>query len=214
MTEEEKIFAGRIFFAGTPELLAIKHKAHTACQRFNAMDEYDPGRAEILAEILGSLGRYCRFQGPVQFNYGCHTFIGDNFFANFNLTVMDDARIFLGNNIACGPNVSLLATTHPLLAQERLGLDDEGNRTMFAEYAEEIHIEDNVWLAANVSVLGGTHIGSGAVIGAGSVVTKDIPAGWLAAGVPCRPLRLITEKDTKKDLFLPEDEERFRYNLR
>lgn len=103
---------------------------------------------------------------------------------------------------------------HPLLAQERLGLDGEGNRTMFAEYAEEIHIEDNVWLAANVSVLGGTHIGTGAVIGAGSIVTKDIPAGWLAAGVPCRPLRPITEKDSKKALFLPEDQERFRFNLR
>lgn len=93
--EEEKIFAGHVFCRLPERLLAIKHKAHTACQRFNAMDEYGPGRTEILAEILGSLGRHCRFQGPVQFNYGAHTFIGDNFFANFNLTVMDDARIFL-----------------------------------------------------------------------------------------------------------------------
>lgn len=214
MKEEEKIFAGKIFSARTPELLEIKHKAHTACQRFNLMDEYHPARQAIIREFIGAIGEHYRFQGPIQFNYGSHTFIGDNFFANFNLLVMDDARIYIGNNVACGPNVSLLATTHPLIAEERLGLDENGNCTAFAEYAEEIHIDDNVWLAANVSVLGGTHIGKNAVIGAGSVVTKDIPAGYLAAGNPCRPLRPITEKDSKKSLFLAEDYEFFKHNLK
>jgi acetyltransferase-like isoleucine patch superfamily enzyme len=213
MTEEEKIFSKKIFSASAPELLAIKHAAHKACQQYNALDESDPQRKPLLESILGAIGPVWRFQGPVQFNYGKHTFIGNHFIANFNFLVMDDGRIYIGDNVACGPNVSLLATNHPLIAQERLGLDENGETTAFAEYADDIYIGNNVWLAANVTVLGGVHIGDGAVIGAGSVVTKDIPANTLAAGVPCRPLRAITEKDSKKELFLPEDREKFRFNL-
>jgi acetyltransferase-like isoleucine patch superfamily enzyme len=205
MDEEEKIFAGKIFHANDARLRAIKHAAHAACQQYNHLDENDPERAPLLKSILGRIGHSFRFQGPVQFNYGRHTFIGDRFLANFNLLVMDDARIYIGNNVACGPNVSLLATSHPLLAQERLGLDENGRATSFAEYAREIHIGDNVWLAANVSVLGGVHIGADSVIGAGSVVTHDIPADTLAVGVPCRPLRKISAADSCRQLFLPED---------
>ena len=119
MTEEEKIFAGYIFNNRAPELVAMKHKAHNACLRFNQMDEYDPLRQPIIKEFIGSIGTVYYFQGPIQFNYGCHTFIGENFFANFNLTVMDDARIYIGDNVCFGPNVSLMATNHPLLPQER-----------------------------------------------------------------------------------------------
>jgi Acetyltransferase (isoleucine patch superfamily) len=214
MMEEEKIFAGKIFNASSPELQKIKHEAHIACQKYNAMNEYDTFRPNILRGILGSIGPHFRFQGPVQFNYGKHTFIGDCFVANFNFIVMDDARIYIGNNVACGPNVSLLATNHPLLAQERLGLDDNGVATAFAEYADEIHIGNNVWLAAGVTVLGGVHIGENSVIGAGSIVTHDIQANVLAAGVPCRPLRKLTEKDSCHQLFLEEDAEHFRYNIK
>ena len=213
MTEEEKIFAGKMFDPRSQELRDLKHRAHIACQRYNAMDEYDPARQQVLREILGAAGKTFYFQGPVQLNYGCHTFIGENFFANFNLMVMDDARIYIGDHVCFGPNVSLMATNHPLLAQERMGLDEQGRTTM-AEYAQEIHIGNGVWLACNVVVLGGVHIGDGAVIGAGSVVTKDIPAGYLALGVPCRPVRPITQADSKRDLILEADREHFAYNLR
>ena len=213
MTEEEKIFAGKMFDPRSQELRDLKHRAHIACQRYNAMDEYDPARQQVLREILGAAGKTFYFQGPVQLNYGCHTFIGENFFANFNLMVMDDARIYIGDHVCFGPNVSLMATNHPLLAQERMGLDEQGRTTM-AEYAQEIHIGNGVWLACNVVVLGGVHIGDGAVIGAGSVVTKDIPAGYLAMGVPCRPVRPITQADSKKALILEADREHFAYNLR
>ncbi|HIX65915.1 MAG TPA: sugar O-acetyltransferase [Candidatus Anaerotruncus excrementipullorum] len=213
MTEEEKIFAGKMFDPRSQELRDLKHRAHIACQRYNAMDEYDPARQQVLREILGAAGKTFYFQGPVQLNYGCHTFIGENFFANFNLMVMDDARIYIGDHVCFGPNVSLMATNHPLLAQERMGLDEQGRTTM-AEYAQEIHIGNGVWLACNVVVLGGVHIGDGAVIGAGSVVTKDIPAGYLAMGVPCRPVRPITQADSKRDLILEADREHFAYNLR
>lgn len=126
MTEEEKIFAGKMFDPRKQELKDIKHKAHIACQKYNAMDEYDPERSPIIQEFIGKIGKVYYFQGPIQFNYGSHTFIGENFFANFNLTVMDDARIYIGDNVCFGPNVSLMATSHPLIAQERMGLDDEG----------------------------------------------------------------------------------------
>ena len=213
MTEEEKIFAGKMFDPRKKELTDIKHKAHEACRRYNQMDEYDPDRLPIMKEILGSVGNTYYFQGPVQFNYGSHTFIGENFFANFNLTVMDDARVYIGDNVAIGPNVSLMATNHPLLPQERMGMDEEGRTTM-AEYAEDIHIGDNVWIACNTVVIGGVTIGKNCVIGAGSVVTKDIPEGYLAYGNPCRPVRPITEADSMKHLILPEDMEHFAYNIK
>ncbi len=195
MTEEEKIFAGLIFDPRKKGLKDIKHKAHEACRRYNAMDEYDPDRLPIVKEFIGGIGKTYYFQGPIQFNYGSHTYIGENFFANFNLTVMDDARIYIGDNVCFGPNVSLMATNHPLIAEERMGVNEDGS-TVMAEFAEEIHIGNNVWLACNVTVLGGVTIGDNAVIGAGSVVTKDIPAGYLAYGNPAKPIRPITEADS------------------
>ena len=212
MTEEEKIFAGKMFDPRRQELRDLKHIAHEACRRYNAMDEYDPARAGVLRDILGSVGRVCHFQGPVQFNYGCHTHIGENFFANFNLMVMDDGPVYIGDNVCFGPNVSLMATNHPLPARERTGLDPEGRTTM-AEFARPIRIGSGVWLACNVVVLDGVTIGDGAVIGAGSVVTHDIPAGYLAYGSPCRPIRPITAADSRRELILEEDLEHFAWNL-
>ena len=122
MTEEEKIFAGRLFDARTKELRDIKHKAHITCQKFNLLDEYDENRQPLIRKFIGRIGQKYYFQGPVQFNYGCHTFIGENFFANFNFTVMDDGRIYIGDNVMIGPNVSLMATSHPLIPEERLAM--------------------------------------------------------------------------------------------
>lgn len=213
MTEEEKIFAGKMFDPRKKELKDIKHKAHEACRRYNMMDEYDPDRLPIIKEFIGSIGNTYYFQGPVQFNYGSHTHIGENFFANFNLTVMDDARVFIGDNVCIGPNVSLMATNHPLISSERMGIDENGSTTM-AEFAEDIHIGNNVWIACNAVVIGGVHIGNDVVIGAGSVVTRDIPDGYLAYGNPCKPVRPISMEDSKKELILEEDREHFEYNLK
>ena len=200
-SEEERIFAGRLFDAHCEELMQMKHRAHETSRRFNAMDESDAERQPLLHAILGSHGEGVYFQGPVQFNYGRHTHIGDRFFANFNLLVMDDGPITIGNRVMIGPNVSLLATNHPLIASERLDLTyPDGHRSM-SEFSRGITIGDEVWIAANVSVLDGVRIGRGAVIGAGSVVTRSIPAGWLAFGNPARPIRKITEKDSKLDLL-------------
>ena len=201
MTEEEKIFAGKLFDARLKELKDIKHKAHETCRKFNSMDEYDPARLPLIREFISSIGGNYYFQGPIQFNYGSHTFIGDNFFANFNLLVMDDGKIFIGNNVMIGPNVSLLSTNQPLIADERIRLRYPDGHVSMSEFAGEIHIEDDVWLGANVSVLDNVTIGKGAVIGACSVVTKDIPAGWLAFGNPARCIRPISPQDSKLNLL-------------
>ncbi|MDP4239754.1 MAG: sugar O-acetyltransferase [Bacteroidota bacterium] len=201
MTEEEKIFAGRLFDARSQELRDIKHKAHVLCQKFNALDEYDKDRLPIIKEFIGRIGKKYYFQGPIQFNYGCHTFIGENFFANFNTTILDDGRIYIGENVMLGPNVSLMATTHPLLPEERVAMKYNDGHISGSEYAAEIHIGNNVWIACNVVVCGGVTIGNNAVIGAGSIVTKDIPDNYVAYGNPCKPIRPITEKDSKLDLL-------------
>lgn len=201
MTEEDKIFAGKLFDARTQELRDIKHKAHELCRKFNQMDEYDEARLPIIREFIGDIGEKYYIQGPIQFNYGTHTFIGNHFTANFNLTVMDDARIYIGNHVMFGPNVSLMATNHPLIAEERIAMKYPDGHVSISEYADEIHIGDNVWIAANVVVIGGVHIGNGAVIGAGSIVTRDIPAGYIAFGSPCKAVRKITEKDSKVNLL-------------
>lgn len=199
--EEERIFAGKLFDARRDELKAIKHQAHALCQRYNLTDEWDESRKEIIHELLGAMGSNAYFQGPIRFNYGCHTTVGDNFFANFNLLVMDDGRVTIGNNVMIGPNVSLLASNHPLIADERVRLRYPDGHVSMSEFAKGIVIEDDVWIAANVSVIDGVTIGKGAVIGAGSVVTRDIPAGWLAVGNPARPIREITANDSRKDLI-------------
>ena len=199
--EEKRIFAGLLFDARRPELKEIKHKAHECCRRYNTLDERDEERSSIVKSFIGCIGDNFYFQGPMQFNYGCHTFIGDNFFANFNLMVMDDGPIRIGNNVMIGPNVSLLSSNHPLIPDERLRLVyPDGHRSM-SEFAKGITIEDDVWIAANVSVLDGVTIGKGAVVGAGSVVTKNIPAGWLAFGNPARAVRIIDSSDSRISLL-------------
>ena len=200
MTEHEKALSGRLFDARRKELKDLKHKTHLLCQKYNQMDEYDNARQDVMKQIIGSMGENFYFQGPIQFNYGCNTKIGDHFFANFNLLVMDDGPITIGDRVMIGPNVSLLASSHPLIYAERETFQYPDGHISTTEYAPSITIGNHVWLACNVTVCAGVTIGDGAVIGAGSVVTKDIPAGWLAYGNPCRPIRPITPEDSKMDL--------------
>lgn len=126
--EEDKIFKGKLFDARKKELKDIKYKAHKLCQKFNSMDEYDESRLKIIKEFIGSIGEKYYFQGPIQFNYGTHTYIGENFFANFNTVIMDDGKITIGDNVMFGPNVSLMATNHPLIPEERIFMKyDDGH---------------------------------------------------------------------------------------
>ena len=188
MTEEEKIFAGKMFDPRSEELRQIKHKAHEACRRYNTLDEYDPERQELMRSILGSTGKTFYFQGPVQINYGSHTFIGENFFANYNCVILDCAPVTFGDNVFIAPNCGFYTAGHPL---------DYPTRNALLEFAKPITVGDNVWIGGNVVVLPGVTIGSGSVIGAGSVVSRDIPENVLAVGNPCRPIRSINPEDRR-----------------
>jgi len=201
MTEEEKIFAGKMFFPGHPMLKAMKLKAHNLNIDFNKLHEDDTQeRNAILGELLGSFGEQSFIQGPITFHYGKHTFIGHHTFINFNLTVQDDAKVTIGNHCDFGPNVTIVTPMHPMKAQERIALlTPEGEKRRLC-YARPVTIGNGCWLCANVTVLPGVTIGDNCVIGAGSVVTSDIPANSFAAGVPCRVIREITDVDSMANM--------------
>lgn len=203
MTEEERIFAGILFCPGDPKLRAIKLRSHNLSSLYSrTMEDEVEKRDDLLTQILGRKGKGCFIQGPIFFHYGVHTEIGDDFFGNYNLTVQDDAKVVIGNHVNFGPNVTIVTPVHPLLASERRQMLDENGNPKHLCYARPVTIGNDVWLGANVTVCGGVTLGDGCVIGAGSVVTRDIPANTFAAGVPCRIIREITASDSMR--FLPE----------
>ena len=203
MREEEKIHAGILFCPGDPELRAIKLKTHNLNVDYNkTYEDETEKRSEILSEILGEFGDGGFIQGPIAFHYGKHTKIGKNFFANFNLTVQDDAEVTIGDFCDFGPNVTIVTPIHPMLADERREmLNAAGEKKRFC-YAKPVHIGSNCWFGASVTVCPGVTIGDNCVIGAGSVVTRDIPPNSFAAGVPCRVIRTLSELDSMK--YKPE----------
>ncbi|BBI35941.1 sugar O-acetyltransferase [Cohnella abietis] len=203
MTEEERIFKGILFSPGNPELKAIKLRAHNLSSQYSrTFEEQTEERKEILEQLLGKLGERSFIQGPIFFHYGVHTEIGNHFFGNYNLTVQDDAKVTIGNNVSFGPNVTIVTPIHPFIASERRQMIDQNGDLKSLCYAKPVTIGNDVWLSANVTVCGGVTIGDGCVIGAGSVVTQDIPEGSFAAGVPCRVIRQITQADSME--FKPE----------
>lgn len=205
MTEKEKMLAGKIYDSSDKELAEIRSRAHTLCMKYNATPETrSKKRKKILDELLPNRGEGAYLQGPVQFDYGVFTKIGKNFYANFNLTVLDVCPVTIGDNVFLGPNVSILTPLHPLKFEDRNPYLNENGCVAVKEYGAPITIGDNCWIAGDVKILAGAKIGSGCVIGAGSVVTGEIPDNFLAYGVPCKPVRKITDKDAidlKKELF-------------
>ena len=197
MNQEERIFAGFMFNPGAPELVAIKRRSHDLSREYSALSETETERrTEILSEILGKMGQGVYMQGPIFFHYGKHTEVGNWFFANYNLTVQDDAKVIIGDGVMFGPNVTIVTPVHPLVASERACMYDENGNINHLCYAKPVTIKDHVWVGANVTICGGVTIGNGCVIGAGSVVTRDIPDNTFAAGVPCKVIRVITDKDS------------------
>jgi len=199
MTEKEKMLAGLIYDPSDKELVALRQAAHRLSQDYNMTYETDgEKRGEIMSALLPDCGENVYLQGPIQFDYGIFTKMGNNCYANFNFTCVDCCPVTIGDNVFFGPNVSILTPIHPLRWQDRnLYTKPDGSKTD-KEYAKPITIGDNCWIAGNVVICGGVTIGQGCVIGAGSVVTRDIPDGVLAVGVPCRPIREITDEDRLK----------------
>ena len=196
MTEKEKMLAGQLYDPSAEDLPALRGKAHDLSRQYNQLPEScEEERKAILRELIPDCGEGVYLQGPIQFDYGCFTSIGEGSYANFNFTVLDCAPVRIGRHVFMGPNVSLYTAIHPLVWQERDFYTKTDGTVTDREYAREIVIGDHCWLAGGVTVCGGVHIGEGSVIGAGSVVTRDIPAGVFAAGVPCRVIRPITDAD-------------------
>ncbi len=141
---------------------------------------------ELLDQILGSHGKGIWLEEPIHFSYGCNTHMGNHVYSNFNLIVVDDGEVHIGDYVMFAPNVMISTTGHPIHPSFR----DKG-----AQFSLPVTIKDHVWVGANVSIMPGVTIGENSVIGAGSVVTHDIPDNVVAMGVPCRPVRPITDED-------------------
>lgn len=144
-------------------------------------------RKTLMKEMFATIGKDCYIEPPLHANWGGkHVHLGNNVYANFNLTLVDDVEIYIDDYVMIGPNVTIITGTHPILPELRL---------QAYQYNIPVHIGKNVWLGTGCIVLPGVHIGENSVIGAGSVVTEDIPANVVAVGIPCRVLREINEHD-------------------
>lgn len=183
-TEKEKMLAGELYDPLDPVLVQERDRARDLCQDLNATRERDHElRRSLLQQIFGQGGDSVWMQPPFFCDYGSNIFLGRRCFFNFNCVVLDVCKVTIGDFSLFGPAVQIYTATHPMNAELR--------RTQ--EFAKPIEIGSNVWVGGGAIICPGVKIGSKCVIGAGSVVTKDIPDGVFAAGNPCRVIREITE---------------------
>lgn len=182
-TQRERMLAGDLYLASDPELAAESLRARQLLDRFNrALADAADERRELLARLLGAFGAESEIRPPFYCDYGSPIRIGARTFANFGLVALDVAPIVIGDDVQLGPNVQLLTPTHPLDAALRQGK---------WEAAKPITIESNAWLGGGVIVLAGVTIGENTVVGAGAVVTRDLPGNVVAVGVPARVVRTL-----------------------
>ncbi len=189
MTQKERMLAGLPYKAWldglSEERMACRRKLHA----FNLLPPDEEAQAQrLLCELLGKTGRDPWINAPFHCDYGWNIEVGDNFFANYNLTILDVGKVTIGSNVQFAPNVSIYTAGHPL---------HPDSRNSGYEYGLPVTIGDNVWIGGNVVLLPGVTVGSNSVIGAGSVVSRDIPEWVVAVGSPCRVVRRITEEDRK-----------------
>ena len=185
MTEKEKMLSGEVYSAIDPVLLKELKDVKEILAKYNKLppSDYDAQRA-MLRNLLGSMGDdEAVIIQPFYCDYGRQISIGRQFFANFNLTILDEAPVSFGDNCFIGPNVSIYTACHST---------DPIERNSKREWARPVTIGDNVWIGGSVTILPGVTIGSGTTIGAGSVVVKDIPDNCVAVGNPCRVVRWLT----------------------
>lgn len=187
MNQKERRDAGMVYISDS-EVMEEQRVCRRILQRLNTMDVSDfEGIQRVVGELLNH-PENAMINPPFYCDYGKHIHVGKNFFANYNCTILDVAPVTIGDNCQIAPNVSIYTAGHPLHPAAR--------NTLY-EYGVEVTIGDNVWIGGNVVITPGVHIGSNTVIGAGSVVTKDIPDWVVAAGNPCRVIRRITEEDRR-----------------
>lgn len=183
MTELDKLYNGELYRMDDPELQKIHERALYLLEklRYTSIVEKEK-RDEILRELFGSAGKKLMIKPGFLCDMGVNISVGDNFLTNYNVMILDMAKVTIGNNCWFGPNVGLFAVAHPMDAQGRIDM---------LGIAKPITVGDNVWIGGNSVVLMGVTIGNNAVIGAGSVVNKDVPDNALVAGNPARIIKYI-----------------------
>lgn len=188
MEERDKLHTGELYLPGDESIMAEQNRCLERLWEFNHTPPTQPERrAALLGELFAEIGEGCYIEPPLHANWGGHhVHFGRNIYANFNLTLVDDTHIYVGDCTMFGPNVVLATAGHPVLPELR----GQGY-----QYNLPIRIGRNCWLGAGVIVLPGVTIGDNTVVGAGSVVTRDLPANVVAVGNPCRVLRAVDERD-------------------
>lgn len=192
--EEQKArtLSGRMYNDLTPELVNARKEAVALTDEYNrTYGEAPEVREKILKKLLGSVGKNSLFEPDFRCEFGYNIYVGDNFYANFDCVMLDGGGIYIGNDVMLGPRVGIYTSSHAYWAEERV----KG-----ACFGRPVRIGNGVWIGGGVHIAQGVTIGDNTIIGSGSVITKDIPANVVAAGVPCRVIREITEKD-KTDYF-------------
>ena len=184
MTEKEKMLTGMIYDANNdPQLIADRMECKQMCRDYNGLDPKDMvARTELLRKLLGHVEGDLLIEQPFYCDYGCNISVGKNFYSNFNLVILDGAKVTFGDNVFVAPNCAFYTAGHPINADER-------NKGL--EYAKPITVGNDVWIGGNVCVLPGVTIGDNCVIGAGSVVVHDIEPNSVAVGNPCRVVKKI-----------------------
>ncbi len=188
MTTYEKMLSGELYSCTDEELAAEQLKCLEKLYDFNATRPSESDKRQtMLKEMFAELGENCYIEPPLHANWGGkHVHFGKNVYANFNLTLVDDTHIFIGDCTMFGPNVIVASAGHPILPELR---------EQVYQYNASVRIGRNCWIGAGAVILPGVTIGENTVIGAGSIVTKDIPANVVAVGNPCRVLREINDRD-------------------
>ena len=183
----ERMKDGRLYFCTDEEIANEQLKCLDLLYDYNQTRPTEQAkRRELLKVLLAEVGENCYIEPPLHANWGRNTHLGSNVYANFNLTLVDDTDIYIGDSVMIGPNVTIATAGHPV---------DPELRRKVAQFNIPVRIGNNVWIGAGAVILPGITIGDDSVIGAGSIVTKDIPAGVVAVGNPCRVLRPICDRD-------------------
>lgn len=189
MTEWEKMQRQQLYDANHDTLLAERRKAKELCYQYNQLHpSEEAAQRKILKQLFGRTGRNFCIMAPFWCDYGCNIELGENFYANHNLVILDGGKVTFGDNVFVAPDCGFHTAGHPI---------DWERRNQGLEYAYPITVGNNIWIGAGVQVMPGVTIGDNVVIGGGSVVVKDIPSNSVAVGNPCKVVRAITAEDRK-----------------
>lgn len=187
MNQKERMLANLPYKAWMDGLSEERLENKKKIFKYNNLNPEDlAGKDKLIKEILGKTGNEINVEAPFHCDYGYNIEVGENFFANYNLVILDVAKVKIGDNAQIAPNVSIYTAGHPI---------HPASRNSGYEYGIDITIGDNVWIGGNSCIMPGVTIGNNVVIGGGSVVTKDLPDNVIAVGNPCRIVRKITEDD-------------------